>query len=184
MGKLLDFKKLTSFFSIASGIFAVIPGITVLISNVGVPPGASSTLFAATIEALGVLMLLILWLNRNWIKKLSMQKATRLAIVGAVVFLIALFGYLFLFGYYVEDVPDSNALFFPIWPQGELKENLASMGSRTELIHQWGRDDVYAIIQSSSKSALLISTLTFLFVYQLIFLALTFSFGILGIKAN
>jgi hypothetical protein len=184
MGKLLDFKKLTSFFTIASGIFAVIPGITVLISNVGVPPGASSTLFAATIEALGVLMLLILWLNKKWINNLTMEKTTRLAIVGAIIFLVALFSYLFLFGYYVEDVPDSNALFFPFWPQGELKENLVSMGSRAELIRQWGRDDVYNVIQSSSKSALLMTTLIFLFVYQLIFLALTFSFGILGIKAN
>jgi hypothetical protein len=155
-----------------------------LISNVGVPPGASKTLFAATIEALGVLMLLILWLNKKWVMQLTMQKATRLAIIGAIVFLIALFGYLFLFGYYVEDVPDSNALFFPFWPAGELKTNLDSLGSRAELIHQWGRDDVYSIIQSSSKSALLATTLVFLFVYQLIFLALTFSFGILGIKAN
>jgi len=84
----------------------------------------------------------------------------------------------------VVEVEGSDAVFFPLWTSGELKESLSKMGSREELINQWGRDDVYKVIQSSSKAPLLITTLLMLFIYQLAFLSLTFSFGLLGIKGS
>jgi hypothetical protein len=40
------------------------------------------------------------------------------------------------------------------------------------------------VIQSSSKAPLLVTTLLMLFIYQLAFLSLTFSFGLLGIKGS
>jgi hypothetical protein len=177
-------KKLSDFFSLASGVFAVIPGITVLISSVGVPPDVSKNLFAATIEALGVLTLLILWLNKKWIKSNSSSSITKMAIIGVVVFLVSLFTYLFLFGYYVVEVPGSNSLFFPLWTNGELNTGLQKFHSREMLIEEWGRDDVYKVIRSTSKTPMLITTLIFLFIYQLVFVSLTFSFGILGIKSS
>jgi hypothetical protein len=177
-------KKLSDFYSLASGVFAVIPGITVLITNIGVPPDASKTLFSATIEALGVLTLMLLWLNRQWVEKHSLQSITMISLFSILVFLVSIFSYLFLFGYLVVDIGNTDPLFFPLWADGELKINLEKFGSRAELIRQWGRDDVYKVIQESSKVPLLLTTLFFLFIYQLIFVSLTFSFGILGIKSN
>lgn len=80
------------------------------------------------------------------------------------------------------EVDNSESLFFPLWANGELKTSLEKIGRRVELITEWGRDDVYKVIQSSSKIPLLITTLLFLLIYQLVFISLTFSFGILGIK--
>jgi lysylphosphatidylglycerol synthetase-like protein (DUF2156 family) len=177
-------KRLSDFFSLASGVFAVIPGITVLISSLGVPPDVSKNLFAATIEALGVLTLLILWLNKKWIKSRSSAAITKMAIMAIVVFLVALFTYLFLYGYFVVEVPHSDPLFFPLWTQGELNSGLLKFNSREILIEEWGRDDVYKVIRSTSKTPLLITTLIFLFIYQLVFVSLTFSFGVLGIKSS
>lgn len=182
MGKILNLKKLSDFYSMASGVFAVIPGITILISNMGVPPDQSKTLFAATVEALGVLALLLLWINKKWVKQKSLATVTRMSIYAITVFLISLFLYLFLFGYLVVEADNSESLFFPLWASGELKTSLEQFASREELIREYGRDDVYKIIQSSSKIPLLITTLIFLVIYQLIFVSLTFSFGILGIK--
>jgi hypothetical protein len=177
-------KKLSAFLSVASGVFAVIPGITVLISNIGVPPNSSKTLFAATIEALGVLTLLLLWLNKESIKQKSLQSITRISVYSIIIFLLALFSYIFLYGYLVVDVENSTPLFFPLWSEGELKTYLEKFGTRSELIRQWGRDDVYKVIQSSSTIPLLITTILLLIIYQLIFVSLTFSFGILGIKGD
>jgi hypothetical protein len=149
---------------------------------VGVPPGSSKTLFAATVEALGVLTLLLLWVNKKQVKLLSVQRVTRLSIVAIVIFLISLFSYLFLYGYLVVEVEHSEALFFPLWTEGELKQQLATVSDRSELIREWGRDDVYKVIRSSSRVPLLLTTLLFLFLYQLVFVSLTFSFGLVGVK--
>ena len=51
-----------------SGIFGAIPGLAVIQSGLGVPPNYN-VLFGGFIEAFGVLTLLILWVNRNNIKK-------------------------------------------------------------------------------------------------------------------
>jgi hypothetical protein len=177
-------KYLSSFFSLASGVFAVVPGITVLLSNVGVPPNSSKALFAGTIEALGVITLMLLSLNKVWIEKQSLQSVTKTAIAGVVVFIIALFTYIFLYGYSVVEVKNSTPLFFPLWERGDLNMLLKRFGSRAELIKELGRDDVFELIKETSTVPLLATTLLFLFIYQLMFVALTFSFGVLGIKST
>ena len=177
-------KKLSAFFSLASAVFAVVPGVAVLLSNVGVPPNASKNLFAATIEALGVITLMILWVNKEWIKQRSLATITKMSVFSIIIFIVSLFSYIFLYGYLVVEVPESEPLFFPLWAEGELKTNLAKLGSRGELVNQWGRDDVYKVIQNTSTTQLLITTLILLFIYQLLFVSLTLSFGLLGIKSN
>jgi hypothetical protein len=176
-------KRVSAFLSLASGVFAVIPGIAVLTSNVGVPPNSSKALFGGVIEAIGVLTLMILWLNKSWIKKNSIKNINKLSFISVLVFVISLFTYIFLFNYLVVEVENSDSVFFPLWSNGELEANILKFGSRNELINQWGRDDVYKVIQSSSETPLLITTLILLFNYLLTFLSLTFSFGILAIKS-
>lgn len=177
-------KKVSDIFSIASGVFAIVPGIAILTSNIGVPPNSSKALFGGVIEALGIFTLLILWLNKGWIKKLSVRRINKLSLTAIVVFLLCLFGYIFLYQYLVVETANSESLFFPLWPNGELKQGIEQFGSRNELITQWGRDDVYKVIQSSSHIQLLLTTLIMLFLYQMIFVSLTFAFGLLGIKNN
>ncbi len=177
-------KSLTIFFTVASGAFAVIPGLAILVSNVGVPPNSSNALFSAIIEALGVLTLMILWLNKGNIRKRTEVNVTKLAIGGILVFIICLFCYLFLFAYLIEEVPNSNSLFFPLWAQGDLKQNLEIFGSRSELITQFGRDDVAKLIKDTSNTSLILTTIILLAIYQLIFVSLTYAFGMLAVKST
>jgi hypothetical protein len=176
-------KRVSAFLSLASGVFAVIPGIAVLTSNVGVPPNSSKALFGGVIEAMGVLTVMILWLNKNWISKNSIKSINKLSLISVFVFVVSLFTYIFLYNYLVVGVENSDSLFFPLWSDGELKASILKFGSRDELINQWGRDDVYKVIQSSSGTPLLITTLIMLFNYLLTFLSLTFAFGLLAIKS-
>jgi hypothetical protein len=175
---------LKTFFTTASGVFAVIPGLGILLTNIGVPPDTSKYLFAGVVESLGVITLLILSINAPRLKKLTIQSITSIALLSVAVFVLSLFGYLFLYDFFVIQVPGSPPLFFPLWASGELDEGLKYAGSKAELIRQWGRDDVYKVISSSSPTALATTKLIFLFIYQLIFVALTFSFGVLGIKTS
>src|SRR5260221_11341881 len=113
-------EKLKTLFTTVSGIFAVIPGITVLMSNLGVPPNTSKFLFAGTIESLGVLTLLLLWLNKEKIVSWSVYKITKLCVVSIIIFFISFVAYLFLFGWLVVPVDNTESLFFPLWSNGEL----------------------------------------------------------------
>lgn len=177
-------KKVSNFLSVASGVFAVVPGIVILTSNVGVPPNSSKALFGGVIEALGVFTLMMLWLNRDWIKNSTLKKINRSAFISIIIFIVCLFTYIFLYNYLVLTVANSESLFFPLWSNGELNNGINRFGSRNELISQWGRDDVYKVIQSSSNVPLLVTTLIMLFLYQLTFVSLTFSFGLLEIKGS
>ncbi|WDF79946.1 hypothetical protein PQ469_07995 [Mucilaginibacter sp. KACC 22773] len=167
-----------------SGVFATIPGLGVLLSNIGVPPDSSKYLFCGIIESFGVFTLLILRFNSGYFKSLSVKTINLLAIVSIVTFGLTLFFYLFLFNQYVVGYKDSKPVFFPVWPQGELRQGLQETGSKANLIREWGRDDVRTVIQSSSSAMLNYSMLLFLLIYQLIFVSLTFAFGILSIRVS
>jgi hypothetical protein len=167
-----------------SGVFATIPGLAVLLSNIGVPPDSSKYLFCGIIESFGVFTLLILRFNSGYFKSLSVKTINLLAIVSIVTFGLTLFFYLFLFNQYVVGYKDSKPVFFPVWPQGELRQGLQETGSKANLIREWGRDDVRTVIQSSSSAMLNYSMLLFLLIYQLIFVSLTFAFGILSIRVS
>ena len=177
-------KKLSRYFSAVSGIFAVLPGLAVLLSNIGVPPNSSKILFSGVIESLGVLTLMILLLNKEWIIRLSNRSINFISITTIGIFILALFSYIFLYNYLVVGTGISDPVFFPLWAQRELMEGIIQVGNRSELINEWGRDDVVKVIQASSQGSLLITTMIMLVIYQLIFVSLTFSFGILGIKGS
>ncbi|MGF7038740.1 hypothetical protein [Mucilaginibacter lappiensis] len=177
-------EKLKTSLKAASGVFAIIPGLAVLATNIGVPPNCSKVMFFATIESFGIFTLLLLRLNHDSFKLFSIKTINCLAIGAIAVFAFALFLYLYLFSEYVVEFSGTSPLFFPIWPQGELKQGLATMGSKINLVKEWGRDDVFHVIRSSSSLMLTYTTLFFLFVYQLVFVSLTFAFGILALRVG
>ncbi len=174
-------KKQYSLYSYGALFFAIIPGFLILLGNLGVPPNSSKLLFSGIIETLGIAILLLLQLNKDWINNQGTRKITRMALVSVLIFLLALISYVCLYAYLVVDVPHSSPVFFPLWAKGELKLALQQF-SRAELITEWGRDDVYKLIQSSSKLPLIITTIILLLVYLCVFISLTFTFGVLGIK--
>ncbi|WPU96605.1 hypothetical protein SNE25_13865 [Mucilaginibacter sabulilitoris] len=168
----------------AAGVFAIIPGLAVLATNIGVPPNCSKVMFFATIESFGIFTLMLLHFNQNMFKSFSIKAINSLTIGSILVFAFTMFLYLYLFSEYVVEVAGSSPLFFPLWPRGELKQGLADIGSKANLIKEWGRDDVFHVIKSSSSSMLTRTTLFFLFLYQLIFVSLTFAFGLLALRVG
>ncbi len=177
-------KELGKVFSGISATFALIPGMTILVTNLGVPPGASQVVFGASIESVCVLVLLTLWVNKQKIKRLATRLITKYTIILGIAFVTLFISYLFLYGYYVEEIPHTADLLFPIWPDGELAEGLQMHGGQLRLVEAWGRDDVYKVIQSSSPVAVQLTIILFLLNYMGIFVMLTAGFGILGIKVT
>ena len=52
------------------------------------------------------------------------------------------------------------------------------------MIEQLGRDDVAKLIRESSHTTLIVTTIILLAIHQLVFVSLTFSFGLLAIKGT
>jgi hypothetical protein len=177
-------KKWETVLKTTSGVFATIPGLAILITNIGVPPGCSKYLFAGIIESLGIFTLLILRLNSSYFIDKPTRIINRLALTSIFIFFISLLFYLFLTNEFVITYKNFTPVFFPFFPQGELKQALEKLGSKADVVREWGSGDLVGVIRSSSSLSLTFTMLIFLFVYQLMFVSLTFAFGLLSMRVS
>src|SRR6266404_3191120 len=73
----------------ASAAFGALPGVSVMLSEIGTPPDYGK-LFGAIIQACGVLALVLLYFNRSWLSKFQPSFLTKWSIglmISAFVFL-------------------------------------------------------------------------------------------------
>ncbi|MBA7496255.1 hypothetical protein ES702_06854 [subsurface metagenome] len=167
-------------FLAVSGVFGVIPGVTILLSGLLVPPG-KKLLFGGVVEAFGALILVILWANKNKLVKFSSAKATKLSIVFGILFFIFLVIYLILNSFCVVQHGTRGTVYYPLWTSGDLAGMVEKAGGRYAALDMYGID---AVIEATHKSeiSLVLTTIILLFVYQAVFSTLTIAFGILGFR--
>lgn len=168
-------------FLTASAIFGAIPGIAIIISGLGTPPNYK-ILFGGVIESFGVLSLLILWLNRKSISRISLKRVTKLAILFGVLSFVSISIYITLFSFCVVSVKDRGEVYYPIYTSGNIAEMIVRTGSRRSALQKYGTDAVTEAIDEMPGNPLAITSVLLLFVYQSIFTLLTLAFGFLGIR--
>lgn len=161
-----------------SGVFGVIPGVTILLSGLLVPPG-KRLLFGGVVEAFGALTLIILWVNKDKLAKLSSAKATRFSILFGILFFILLVIYISLNSFCVIQHEIRGTVYYPLWTSGDLTNMVKKAGGRYAALDMYGID---AIIEATHKSeiSLVLTTIILLLIYQAVFSTLTIAFGILG----
>jgi hypothetical protein len=166
-------------FLAASGLFAAVPGFAVMWKGIGTPPDYGY-LFGGVIETFGSLSLIILWANKNKIKRLPTKKITKLAIkLGVLAFLFLAF-YILLYEYCVKSHPTHDTVFYPLWTTGRVSELIANAGGRWEALDRYGYWPIYNGINAMPAYAIVITISILLFVYQAIFTALSIAFGLVG----
>ena len=179
----MNLKKLFVAIAAAAG---AIPGATIIATGVGTPP-ETKVLFGGVMEALGALSLLLLWVNRDKIKKLSPRKITRLSIALACLFIVCLSVYIVLLRICVVTIPlgyegqHTEAVYFPIWTSGDLGMMVHRSGSREAAVHRYGPDGVHDAIRKMPGFALPATSAILLLTYQAPFTFLTIAFALLGI---
>lgn len=166
------------FFITLSTVWNTIPGLTTLLSGFRVPPGYKF-IFGGVVEALGVLSLLVLWVNSEKIKAMSSSKVTICAIILGIVFFACICCYIWLFDLCVVQ-HDRGSVYFPIWLDGPVAEMVSKSGGRPAAITKYGIDAVNQAVEQAANNSLALTTVILLFVYQMIFTALGVSFGLLG----
>lgn len=166
-------------FLAASSLFSTIPGLAVIGSGIGTPPG-HKVLFGGVMEAFGVLGLLILWINKHKLKKSTPSKISRWAIALGIIGFLSLGAYLVTYNYCVITVGNREPVYYPLWLSGDAATKIAEKGGRIAAINYHGSGGVQAIIDKSPGIALPLTTVLLLFLYQAIFTALALAFGLLG----
>ena len=164
--------------SALSGIFSTIPGLAVIASGIGVPP-SYQILFGGVIEALGVLALLILWVNREALRKESRRKITTWAVILGSTSLLLICLYIIAYNHCVVTVGDRALVYYPLWLTGEGAAQIARVGGRVAAVSYYGSGGVQAIVDTMG-TALNVTTALLLFLYQAIFTSLTLAFGVAG----
>lgn len=170
------------FFLTATGLFAVVPGLGIILKGLGTPPGYAF-IFGGIIEALGALSLILLYTNRKAIKKLRPARITKTAIRLCVVSAVSLLMYIALFSFCVVGDPIRHYVYYPIWTAGEVAEMIDTAGGRYKALQDNGFTAVYRGIREMPYYPLAISitSAVLLFFYQAIFTSLAVAFGLIGI---
>jgi len=167
-------------FLAASGAFAAIPGLAVILKGIGAPPGYEY-LFGGVIETFGSLSLIILWINRKKLRRRARSRITKAAIKLAVLSFACLVIYLWLFNWCVVTHPTHGTIYYPLWLSGHASEVVNAAGGRWKALAEYGNYALYKEIHQMPVYALIISTIVLLCVYQTIFTSLTIAFGLLGL---
>lgn len=73
-------------FKWASSTFALLPGVAIIVTNLGTPPGISKVLLGGIIEACGAFTLLTLNHRKVALSKIDQRKRKRAAITFFILF--------------------------------------------------------------------------------------------------
>ncbi|MGB7844867.1 MAG: hypothetical protein WBL63_04575, partial [Candidatus Acidiferrum sp.] len=172
-------------FLAASLIFGSIPGISIMTSGLGTPPGYA-TIFGGVIQAFGALCILLLVASKEKLRGLSGRKITLAAIGLASASLCFLVLYIQLLSLCVVTHPLHGSVYFPLWNSGPALEMVSRAGGRYAAIDRYGSYPVSKAIQEAPNYPLpmVTTTVLLLFVYQGIFTTLTLAFGIIGVHSG
>ena len=166
----------------AKSTFALLPGLLIIATNLGVPPGVSHLLLGGIIEACGGFTLIVLKLKTKDLQQIEPKKLERLAILFFSLFLLALLGYLLLFQLQViYNATYDQTVFFPFWQSVELQFMIGHAGSKNAAIDSYG---VEAVLQATKNPGiyLALTMIAFVLIYLLVFECLTIGFGLLAGK--
>lgn len=170
----------------ASSCFAVVPGLAVLVTGIGTPPG-KTVLFSGMVEVSGVLAILILYVYRKTLAAMAKKRVTRASVIAAIASVFALIAYLWMHDLtcVTASAPDWKTfgpVYFPLVLSGELEEEVVNAGSRQAFIDKWGPRQAETVVARMSTTSWIqpLTTGILLIVYCGLFAGFTVAFGVVG----
>jgi hypothetical protein len=146
-----------------AAVVAAIPGLSLFISKRGAPEG-KELLYGMILEIVGAATVLVLWLRRKHIRRLSKRRAIRVSTACLAVGLLSVFGYGSLFDH--SDIPSgvgARRFWLPavaVGPLGTLIDD--TPGGRTAIVEAWGAGEVYERLVQTPQWALVLTDATLL----------------------
>jgi uncharacterized membrane protein YiaA len=166
-----------------TALLALVPGLSILITNLGVPDDSYKLIFGAVIQAFGCAILLMLHLNRNTLTEIDNVKKTRIALVALVVFFVGLVLYLVLYNACVVLAPNGQ-VFFPLFIPKIFQDEIAIHNGKVGYVYDFGIDGARIEIKRIANFQLIATIIIFLVTYIVALGSLVFCFGILTTKTD
>jgi hypothetical protein len=173
-----------SLFKWGSATVALIPGFTIILTNLGTPPGISQYLYGGIVEAIGVFTLLLFLLNDLQIKKIAQRRIIFLSTIMFFLFIISLLSYIAIFNCQIVYVREYNEkIFFPFWYQDDLAYMILNAGGKYNAIKKYGPQSIIDGI-NNSEFYLELTRIIFTILYLSIFEFLIIGFSLIGFKED
>ena len=168
-------------FAALSATLASIPGLSVILSGLGAPPGYK-LLFGGIIEAFGTLVLFILYVNRKRIQRAAKHRITKTAIILACCSCVSIGLYFLLYQHCVVRHSTHGTVYFPLYTTGRIAQLITQDGTRYAVLDHFGHHSIITELHSMPSYTFAISLTTFvlMLVYQSISNALAAAFGLLS----
>jgi hypothetical protein len=170
-------------FAAAAACFAAIPGLAVLLSETGVPPGQVK-LFGAVTETFGALAILVIWVNRKRIREMTPDRVTTIAIRVGVGALLALLAYIALYDLTVCKKPPRSPVYYPVLLSGAAARIVRDAGGRCSAVETYGSDEVREAIDKMPALALPATTGLLLVIFLTAFTGVATAFGLVGVRES
>jgi hypothetical protein len=161
-----------------TAVCAVLPGIEIALSGLGVPPGDERQLvFGGMIEAFGLATLLLLTMNQSRVRAWASKIVNRLTLASVSSVFLSLIVYLGVHRYCVVSQEPRGTVYIPLWTSEEVGEMVAVAGGRAEAIDAFGRYAVYEAVYRAGDFPIVITDAVLLGLYTLMFTSLTLAAG-------
>ena len=161
----------------ASRAVALLPGVAVLATGIGSPPGYEK-IFGGLIEAFGAVCLLVIELNRGRLRKSRRVSVTNAALVAAITSFLLFVAYIPLVDYCVVRIPGRTPVYFPLIACRNLQSEISEAGSRAALVNKWGSAEVDEIVRECPEICRIGTTVVLLLFYASALLMLTIALGV------
>jgi hypothetical protein len=163
-----------------SATLAAIPGLAIIVTGLGTPPGMKA-LFGGIIEAFGGLTLLLVYTQRKRIDQWSARRIMRVGATLGAVALAALLVYIAAISTAVAGDDQRGKVYVPLIAIGDSLGDLFSVaGGRTAAVDKYGVAAVQEAVNLAPWYALPLTTAALVLLYQMLFASLSAAFGVLA----
>lgn len=177
--------KYKEFLLAISGIIAAIPGIPVLMNSGLLPHYAfNEKVYGAVIEILSLGTFALIYLNIKSLATIRKSRLNLLVVVSIVVFLSAFVGYIKVYSTcnVFQDDHYGGMVFMPLHTTGDLQQKIEEYGSREALLNgEPTLTPMYIDSMPGISKALFNAFLLHLVLYFLLFISISFLFGLLAV---
>lgn len=174
-------KAIKTLLILTTATVSVIPGFLVIRDNLGVPIESLQSLFFGIVESAGCLCLLIVFLKKDDLQKLTNNRKATLSILGFCCFFAFLCLYMILYNSCVVVTPSARA-FFPLMVTPELEQSITDVGNRYNFTEQLLTNGAQSVIEETASFSQTVTVIIFLLIFVLALVSLILSFAIITVN--
>lgn len=170
-----------------AAIFAAVPGLSTLVTQIGAPPGRKE-MYAAILTFAGCLTLASVYVCRAYLRNRSAPRVVAIAGLIAVVSLVGFAFYTAVFREYCSvratktQYEDYQPVYFPFCLSGDMDKKVREKGSRAAILDEYGPEQISGELEHMPGVAFAraVTDIVLLLWYGIVIVGFTLAFAMVG----